>query len=34
VRPVAEEAVASSADPVVRDARHDDVAAICRFGEA
>lgn len=24
----------SSAEPVVRDAEHDDVAAICRFGEA
>jgi GNAT superfamily N-acetyltransferase len=26
--------MASSAEPVVRDARHDDVVAICRFGEA
>lgn len=26
--------MASSAEPVVRDAEHDDVAAICRFGEA
>jgi GNAT superfamily N-acetyltransferase len=24
----------SSADPVVRDAEHDDIVAICRFGEA
>ena len=24
----------SSAEPVVRDAEHDDVVAICRFGEA
>jgi len=29
-----ERAMASSAEPVVRDAEHDDVAAICRFGEA
>ena len=26
--------MASRAEPVVRDAEHDDVAAICRFGEA
>lgn len=26
--------MASNAGPVVRDARHDDVLAICRFGEA
>ncbi len=26
--------MASSAGPVVRDAQHDDVMAICRFGEA
>ena len=26
--------MASSAEPVVRDAEHDDVAAICRFGQA
>lgn len=26
--------MASSAEPAVRDAEHDDVAAICRFGEA
>jgi GNAT superfamily N-acetyltransferase len=26
--------MASSAEPVVRDAEHDDVVAICRFGEA
>jgi hypothetical protein len=27
-------AMASRAEPVVRDAEHGDVAAICRFGEA
>jgi GNAT superfamily N-acetyltransferase len=27
-------AMASSAEPVVRDAEHSDVAVICRFGEA
>ena len=26
--------MASRSEPVVRDAEHDDVAAICRFGEA
>lgn len=29
-----ERAVASEREPVVRDADHDDIAAICRFGEA
>jgi GNAT superfamily N-acetyltransferase len=29
-----EDAVASSAEPIVRNAGHDDVGAICRFGEA
>jgi len=30
---LSERAMASSAEPAVRDAEHDDVAAICRFGE-
>jgi hypothetical protein len=29
-----ERAVVSSAEPVVREAEHNDVVAICRFGEA
>lgn len=29
-----EDVMASSAEPVVRDASHDDVVTICRFGEA
>ena len=32
--PLRERAMASTAEPVLRDARHDDVVAICRFGEA
>ena len=32
--PLRERAMVSSAEPVVRDAEHDDVVAVCRFGEA